>query len=44
MSTAVVVYRMDLATSLEPLPLQGLAGDSADGVPYDVWADAMGLG
>ncbi|MCX5288508.1 transglycosylase domain-containing protein [Streptomyces sp. NBC_00183] len=43
-STAVVVYRMDLATSLEPLPLQGLAGDSADGVPYDVWADAMGLG
>ncbi|MGI5454442.1 transglycosylase domain-containing protein [Streptomyces sp. CA-249302] len=43
-STAVVVYRMDLAKSLEPLPLKGLAGTSADGVPYAVWSGAMGLG
>ncbi|MEV6841650.1 glycosyl hydrolase family 28-related protein, partial [Streptomyces sp. NPDC051133] len=28
-STAVVVYRMDLAKSLQPLPLHGLAGTSA---------------
>ncbi|WP_197073756.1 transglycosylase domain-containing protein [Streptomyces sp. e14] len=40
-STAVVVYRMDLAKSLEPLPLKGLAGTSADGVPYSIWAGAM---
>ncbi|WP_405612873.1 transglycosylase domain-containing protein [Streptomyces sp. NBC_00076] len=43
-STAVVVYRMDLAKSLEPLPLEGLAGSSADSVPYAVWSGAMGLG
>ncbi|MFB7506070.1 transglycosylase domain-containing protein, partial [Streptomyces broussonetiae] len=43
-STAVVVYRMDLAKSLEPLPLQGLAGTSADNVPYNLWAAALGLG
>ncbi|MFI1361959.1 transglycosylase domain-containing protein [Streptomyces griseochromogenes] len=43
-STAVVVYRMDLAKSLEPLPLKGLAGTSADDVPYGIWAHAMGLG
>lgn len=43
-STAVVVYRMDLAKSLEPLPLKGLAGSSADSVPYAVWSGAMGLG
>jgi membrane peptidoglycan carboxypeptidase len=43
-STAVVVYRMDLAKSLEPLPLQGLAGTSADSVPYRLWSAAMGLG
>ncbi|OIK02687.1 penicillin-binding protein [Streptomyces sp. MUSC 14] len=42
-STAVVVYRMDLAKSLEPLPLQGLAGTSADSVPYRLWSAAMGL-
>ncbi|MFE4332639.1 transglycosylase domain-containing protein [Streptomyces sp. NPDC056831] len=30
-STAVVVYRMDLAKSLAPLPLKGLGGDSAAG-------------
>nr|WP_079057437.1 transglycosylase domain-containing protein [Streptomyces cellostaticus] len=43
-STAVVVYRMDLTKSLEPLPLKGLAGTSADDVPYGIWAHAMGLG
>ncbi|MFE0509066.1 transglycosylase domain-containing protein [Streptomyces sp. NPDC058964] len=43
-STAVVVYRMDLAKSLEPLPLKGLAGTTRDGVPYVIWAKAMGLG
>ena len=43
-STAVVVYRMDLARSLEPLPLRGLAGSSADSVPYAVWSGAMSLG
>ncbi|MFJ5027177.1 transglycosylase domain-containing protein [Streptomyces sp. NPDC088560] len=43
-STAVVVYRMNLAESLEPLPLQGLAGTSADSVPYRLWSAAMGLG
>ncbi|MFI2199801.1 transglycosylase domain-containing protein [Streptomyces sp. NPDC020192] len=42
-STAVVVYRMDLTKSLEPLPLQGLAGTSADSVPYRLWTAAMGL-
>ncbi|MER5849162.1 transglycosylase domain-containing protein [Streptomyces sp. NPDC002012] len=30
-STAVVVYRMDLAKSLAPLPLKGLGGESAAG-------------
>ncbi|MFJ3302051.1 transglycosylase domain-containing protein [Streptomyces sp. NPDC086549] len=43
-STAVVVYRMDLAKSLEPLPLKGLAGTTKDSVPYVIWAKAMGLG
>ncbi|UXY32562.1 transglycosylase domain-containing protein [Streptomyces sp. HUAS TT20] len=43
-STAVVVYRMDLAKSLEPLPLKGLAGTTNDSVPYVIWAKAMGLG
>ncbi|MEW1653748.1 transglycosylase domain-containing protein [Streptomyces sp. NPDC093707] len=40
-STAVVVYRMDLTKSLEPLPLQGLAGTAAGSVPYDIWAGAV---
>ncbi|MEU6475434.1 transglycosylase domain-containing protein [Streptomyces sp. NPDC047017] len=40
-STAVVVYRMDLAKSLEPLPLRGIAGTPAGSVPYDIWAGAM---
>ncbi|MFI9253222.1 transglycosylase domain-containing protein [Streptomyces sp. NPDC053069] len=43
-STAVVVYRMDLAKSLQPLPLKGLAGTSADDVPYALWSAATGLG
>ncbi|WP_033209599.1 transglycosylase domain-containing protein [Streptomyces bikiniensis] len=41
-STAVVVYRIDLARSLEPLPLEGLGGTAADSVPYRVWARALG--
>jgi membrane peptidoglycan carboxypeptidase len=40
-STAVVVYRMDLAKSLEPLPLKGLAGTAAHSVPYTIWSGAM---
>ncbi|MEW2403758.1 transglycosylase domain-containing protein [Streptomyces sp. NPDC046862] len=40
-STAVVVYRMDLTKSLEPLPLKGIAGASAADVPYGVWSSAM---
>nr|WP_078947515.1 transglycosylase domain-containing protein [Streptomyces griseus] len=39
-STAVVVYRIDLAKSLEPLPLEGVAGTSADNVPYGIWSGA----
>jgi membrane peptidoglycan carboxypeptidase len=42
-STAVVVYRIDLAKSLEPLPLEGLAGTGAENVPYNLWSAAMGL-
>ncbi|MFF5402579.1 transglycosylase domain-containing protein [Streptomyces misionensis] len=42
-STAVVLYRIDLAKSLEPLPLKGLAGSSPDNVPYRLWSAAMGL-
>ncbi|MEV5311750.1 transglycosylase domain-containing protein [Streptomyces sp. NPDC052610] len=40
-STAVVVYRMDLGKSLEPLPLEGLAGTAADSVPYGIWSSAV---
>lgn len=43
-STAVVVYRIDLAKSLEPLPLAGLAGTTAHYVPYNLWSVATGLG
>ncbi|MEU1006815.1 transglycosylase domain-containing protein [Streptomyces sp. NPDC005890] len=43
-STAIVVYRIDLAKSLEPLPLKGLAGTSARSVPYALWSAATGLG
>ncbi|MDX3244403.1 transglycosylase domain-containing protein [Streptomyces sp. ME18-1-4] len=40
-STAVVVYRIDLAKSLEPLPLKGIAGTTDDSVPYGIWSGAM---
>ncbi|MEU6098138.1 transglycosylase domain-containing protein [Streptomyces sp. NPDC047079] len=40
-STAVVVYRMDLSKSLEPLPLKGLDGTTANAVPYDIWSHAL---
>ncbi|MFE9168137.1 transglycosylase domain-containing protein [Streptomyces kebangsaanensis] len=40
-STAVVVYRMDLAKSLEPLPLEGVAGTPDDSAAYTIWAGAM---
>ncbi|MGW5093174.1 transglycosylase domain-containing protein [Streptomyces nodosus] len=40
-STAIVVYRMDLSKSLEPLPLDGLAGTPADGVAYGIWSKAV---
>ncbi|MFF5531403.1 transglycosylase domain-containing protein [Streptomyces cinerochromogenes] len=43
-STAIVVYRIDLTRSLEPLPLKGLAGTSANSVPYALWSAATGLG
>lgn len=42
-TTSVVVYRIDLNKSLEPLPLKGIAGTGTDNVPYTVWAQAMGL-
>ncbi|MEU2287617.1 transglycosylase domain-containing protein [Streptomyces sp. NPDC013178] len=41
-STAIVVYRIDLAKSLEPLPLKGVAGTADDSVPYRIWSGAMG--
>ncbi len=40
-STAVVVYRIDLAKSLEPLPLEGLGGTISDSVPYGIWSEAL---
>ncbi|MFH0518870.1 transglycosylase domain-containing protein [Streptomyces sp. M41] len=43
-STAVVTYRIDLAKSLEPLPLKGVAGTPAESVPYAIWSGALGLG
>ncbi|MGX1561708.1 transglycosylase domain-containing protein [Streptomyces sp. NPDC055506] len=43
-STAVVAYRIDLGKSLEPLPLNGIAGTSGDSVPYTIWSGARGLG
>ncbi|MER7110489.1 transglycosylase domain-containing protein [Streptomyces sp. NPDC000229] len=38
-ATAVVVYRMDLAKSLAPLPLKGLGGDATAGAdrPAGIW-------
>ncbi|EKX60536.1 transglycosylase [Streptomyces ipomoeae 91-03] len=43
-STAVVVYRIDLTKSLEPLKLDGIAGTPNSGVPYDIWSRAMSIG
>ncbi|MEU6818435.1 transglycosylase domain-containing protein [Streptomyces sp. NPDC046860] len=43
-STAIVVYRIDLGKSLEPLPLDGLAGTTANSVPYGIWSRAVGVG
>ncbi|MEE1754569.1 transglycosylase domain-containing protein [Streptomyces sp. SP18CS02] len=45
-STAVVVYRMDLAKSLAPLPLEGLGGESSAGPDqpaeiFDQYTDAV---
>ncbi|MFD7435489.1 transglycosylase domain-containing protein [Streptomyces sp. NPDC059861] len=42
-ATAVVVYRIDLKKSLEPLPLQGLDGteSATESVPYGIWSRAM---
>ncbi|MFI9611956.1 transglycosylase domain-containing protein [Streptomyces sp. NPDC052023] len=40
-ATAVVVYRIDLNKSLEPLPLQGLDGTATESVPYGIWSRAM---
>ncbi|MFI8088663.1 transglycosylase domain-containing protein [Streptomyces sp. NPDC086080] len=39
-TTAVVVYRIDLKESLEPLPIKGLGGTPADSVPYGIWSSA----
>ncbi|MGW2212754.1 transglycosylase domain-containing protein [Streptomyces sp. NPDC001781] len=43
-STAVVVYRIDLSRSLEPLPLDGLAGTRENSVPFGIWSRAVGVG
>ncbi|MFE0349282.1 transglycosylase domain-containing protein [Streptomyces griseoluteus] len=43
-STAIVVYRIDLGKSLEPLPLDGLAGTRENSVPFGIWSRAMGVG
>ncbi|MBB6419356.1 membrane peptidoglycan carboxypeptidase [Streptomyces sp. AK010] len=43
-STAVVAYRIDLTKSLEPLPLDGIAGSAGDSVPYRIWSGARGIG
>ncbi|GAQ57194.1 transglycosylase domain-containing protein [Streptomyces acidiscabies] len=39
-STAVVVYRIDLTKSLEPLPLEGIAKSAGESVPYRIWSRA----
>ncbi|MEV7340909.1 transglycosylase domain-containing protein [Streptomyces sp. NPDC093544] len=39
-STAIVIYRMDLTKSLEPLPLKGVAGSPATDVPFGIWSSA----
>ncbi|MFD4726646.1 transglycosylase domain-containing protein [Streptomyces seoulensis] len=43
-STAIVVYRIDLGKSLEPLPLDGLAGTRENSVPFGIWSQAEGIG
>ncbi|MFG3044406.1 transglycosylase domain-containing protein [Streptomyces sp. NPDC048241] len=43
-STAIVVYRIDLGKSLEPLPLDGLAGTRENSVPFGIWSQAVGIG
>ncbi|MGW4290301.1 transglycosylase domain-containing protein [Streptomyces sp. NPDC004673] len=43
-STAIVVYRIDLGKSLEPLPLDGLAGTRENSVPFGIWSRAVGIG
>ncbi|MEW2297271.1 transglycosylase domain-containing protein [Streptomyces sp. NPDC006743] len=40
-TTAVVLYRMDLAKSLEPLPLKGIDTTGTGSVPYAIWEGAM---
>ncbi|OIJ66267.1 penicillin-binding protein [Streptomyces mangrovisoli] len=40
-STAVVVYRMDLTKSLEPLPLKGIGGTAANSAAYGIWSGAL---
>ncbi|MGW1895681.1 transglycosylase domain-containing protein [Streptomyces sp. NPDC002004] len=40
-STAVVVYRMDLSKSLDALPLKGVAGSPATTAPYGIWSSVM---
>ncbi|MBV2353768.1 transglycosylase domain-containing protein [Streptomyces sp. J2-1] len=39
-TTSVVLYRIDLGKSLEPLPLEGLDGPPADSVPFTIWSAA----
>ncbi|MCX5233085.1 transglycosylase domain-containing protein [Streptomyces sp. NBC_00233] len=39
-STAVVVYRMDLSRSISPLPLKGVAGSPATAA-YTIWSEVM---
>jgi hypothetical protein len=36
-----VLYRIDLSKSLEPLPLEGIAGAPVADVPYGIWSGAM---
>ncbi|MFC7264409.1 transglycosylase domain-containing protein [Streptomyces lutosisoli] len=40
-TTSVVLYRMDLTKSLEPLPLKGIDAVSGADVPYGIWSGAM---
>lgn len=40
-TTSVVLYRIDLTKSLEPLPLNGIDAVSGADVPYGIWSGAM---